>query len=404
MLLALLLSCVPKPAGLSALTPAHDTLVQAWADALQAGDLAQLAPHLHPVSAQALTQGFDRPQATAYLLPRSPEGRALALQPAPTGEPRVLGAVQLVRDRILLVQLPSGEVLPLATRPDSSGTPKLNLGPFLQLPGDSLDGGLPVVQLKGAPAEAWEEMGRIYEHPNQAAARLEGPGLPALSALLCAGEVRTLCAGVSPAQDVAAVRGASLGLVDEFGDEPLLSAHQGEDVWILVARPYATGPRPEDPLRVAYFVRNYRKQGQRWVEWVDAPGVNMGLVQGSLAQMQATAVLDERPIACADARVQVSLVQGGDPALIACLDNLVDVQLGPGRLNLALDDGALASWQRLWDAEGPRARLQLQVDGQPWPEIYAPEPGHSLGVALPKGLDPQAKVALEAELRAWIAE
>ena len=44
MLLALLFSCLAKPAGLSELTPEHDALVLAWAQALDAGDLAQLAP------------------------------------------------------------------------------------------------------------------------------------------------------------------------------------------------------------------------------------------------------------------------------------------------------------------------------------------------------------------------
>ena len=86
MLLALLFSCLAKPAGLSELTPEHDALVLAWAQALDAGDLAQLAPHLHPVSAQLLSGGFDRPQALAHLLPpnaggsgsgcRAPPGRS----------------------------------------------------------------------------------------------------------------------------------------------------------------------------------------------------------------------------------------------------------------------------------------------------------------------------------------
>jgi hypothetical protein len=374
----------------------------AWAQALDAGELAQLAPHLHPVSAQTLSQGFDRPQTLAYLLPRSPEGRALAQEHPMVGQPEILGAVELVRDRILLLQLPTGEVTALATRKDSSGTPKLNVGPFLQLPGDSLDGGLPVVPLKGDAAQAWAELGDVYANPTQAAARLEGPGLGALAELLCAGETAKLCGGASPAVDVARVRGASLALVEEFGDEPLLSAQQGEDVWILVARPYATGPHPQDPLRVAYFVRNYRKQGERWVEWVASPGLNMALIQGSLAQMQEPPNLDERPIACSDARVQVSLVQNQGESLIACLDNLVDVQLGPGRLSLALDDGALAAWQSQVDSSAPR--IQVRVDGQDWPEIFAPEPGYSLGVKLPSGLDAQGKLAVEERLRAWIDE
>ena len=169
-----------------------------------------------------------------------------------------------------------------------------------------------------------------------------------------------------------------------------------------MARPYATGPRPQDPLRVAYFVRNYRQQGNRWVEWVPESGVNMALIQGSLAMLEQPPVLDERPIACADARVQVSLVQSGDAQLIACLDNLVDVQLGPGRLNLALDDGALAAWQSQLTSSSPR--IQVQVDGQAWPEIFAPQPGHSLGVMLPKGMEPGAKVAMQERIRGWIAE
>lgn len=402
MLLALLLSCIPKPAGLSELTSEHDALVLAWSQALDAGDLAQLGPHLHPLSAQTLTGGFDQPETLAYLLPRTPEGRALAQEHPMVGETVILGAVQLHGDRILLLQRSTGEVMALAMRPDANGTPKLNLGPFLQLPGDSLDGGLPVVPLRGDAAQAWTELGDVYANPTQAAARLEGPGLPALAELLCTGEAAKLCGGTAPAADVARVRGASLALVQEFGDEPLLSAQDGEDVWILVARPYATGPRPQDPLRVAYFVRNYRQQGNRWVEWVPESGVNMALIQGSLAKLQQPPVLDERPIACADARVQVSLVQSGDAQLIACLDNLVDVQLGPGRLNLALNDGALAAWQSQLTSSTPR--IQVQVDGQAWPEIFAPQPGHSLGVMLPKGMEPGAKVAMQERIRGWIAE
>lgn len=402
MLLALLLSCLPKPAGLSELTPAHEALVLAWSQALDAGELAQLAPHLHPVSAQTLTGGFDRPQALAYLLPRTPEGRALAQEHEEVGETVILGAVQLERDRILLLQRSTGEVIALATRPDAEGTPKLNLGPLLQLPGDSLDGGLPVVPLKGEAAQAWAELGDVYSEPTRAAARLEGPGLPALAELLCTGEAAKLCSGTSPAVDVARVRSASLTLVEDFGDEPLLSAQKGEDLWILVARPYASGPRPQDPLRVAYFVRNYRKQGQRWVEWVAEPGLNMALVQGSLAQMAQPERLDERPIPCADARVQVSSVSDGPPTLIACLDNLVDVQLGTGRMNLALDDGAVANWRRQVGAG--RLRLRVVVDGQSWPEIFSPEPGYSLGVKLPKGLAPEEKLAVETQIRGWIAE
>ena len=402
MLMALLLSCLHKSPGLSELTPEHDALVVAWTQALHDGQLNQLGPHLHPISAQTLTGGFDRPLALDYLLPRTPEGRALAQEHPMVGETVILGAVQLSRDRILLLQRSTGEVIALATRPDANGTPKLNLGPFLQLPGDSLDGGLPVVQLRGDAAEAWAELGDVYANPTQAAARLEGPGLPALAELMCAGEAGKLCGGVSPAADVARVRGASLALVEEFGDEPLLSAQDGQDVWILVARPYATGSRPQDPLRVAYFVRNYRKQGSRWVEWVPESGVNMALIQGSLAMLEQPPVLDERPIACVDARVQVSLVQNGPPTLIACLDNLVDVQLGPGRLNLALDDGALAAWQSQLSSSIPR--IQVQVDGVSWPEIFAPEPGYSLGVKMPKGLAPEEKLAVETQLRGWIAE
>ncbi len=402
MLLALLFSCLAKPAGLSELTPEHDALVLAWAQALDAGDLAQLAPHLHPVSAQLLSGGFDRPQALAHLLPRTPEGRALAVEHPRVGQMEILGAVELVRDRILLLQRPTGEVIALATRNDTQGTPKLNIGPLLQLPGDSLNGGLPVVALKGDAAQAWAELGDVYTNPTQAAARLEGPGLPALAELLCAGAAAQLCGGAFPAVDVARVRGASLGLVEEFGDEPLLSAQQDEDVWILVARPYATGPHPQAPLRVAYFVRNYRKQGQRWVEWVPEPGLNMALILGSVAQMQQPHSLDERPIACSDARVQVSLVDNDDARLIACLDNLVDVQLGPGRMSLALDDGALAAWQSQLSQGTPR--IQVRVDGQAWPEIFAPEPSYSLGVMMPTDLDVTARLAIEERLRGWISE
>lgn len=401
MLLALLLSCLPKPAGLAELTPEHDALVQAWSQALDAGDLAQLAPHLHPVSAQTLSGGFDRPQALAYLLPRTPEGRALAQEHESLGQTVVLGAVELVRDRILLLQRPTGEVMALATR-EHEGTPKLNIGPLLQLPGDSLEGGLPVVKLKGDAAQAWAALGEVYTNPTRAAGALEGPGLPALAELLCADAAAGLCGGASPAVDVARVRGASLASVEDFGDEPLLSAQDGQDVWILVARPYASGPRPQDPLRVAYFVRNYRKQGERWVEWVPEPGLNMALIQASVAQMKQPPALDARPIPCADARVQVSAVSDGPPTLIACLDNLVDVQLGPGRMNLALDEGAVANWQRQVGAG--RLRLRVVVDGQAWPEIFSPEPGHSLGVKLPKGLAPEEKLAVETQLRGWIAE
>ncbi|MFT5582863.1 MAG: hypothetical protein ACI9VR_000440 [Cognaticolwellia sp.] len=401
MLLALLLSCLPKPAGLSELTPEHDALVLAWTQALDAGDLAQLGPHLHPVSAQTLSGGFDRPQALAHLLPRTAEGRALAQEHPLVGQTEILGAVELVRDRILLLQRPTGEVMALAMRPNANGTPKLNLGPFLQLPGDSLDGGLPVVPLRGDAAQAWAELGDAYTNPTQAAARLEGPGLPALAKLLCLGSAAQLCGGASPAVDVARVRGASLALVEELGDEPLLSAQQGENVWILVARPYATGPRPQDPLRVAYFVRNYRKQGQRWVEWVPEPGLNMALIQTSVAEMQQPPSLDERPIACTDARVQIHLVQNSDARLIACLDNLVDVQLGPGRMSLALDDGAVAAWL---SQDAQAGRIQVRVDGQAWPEIFAPEPSYSLGVMMPAEMDSGARLAIEERLRGWISE
>ena len=72
MLLALLLSCIPKPAGLSELTSEHDALVLAWSQALDAGELAQLGPHLHPLSAQTLTGGFDQPETCLLYTSPSP--------------------------------------------------------------------------------------------------------------------------------------------------------------------------------------------------------------------------------------------------------------------------------------------------------------------------------------------
>ena len=91
-----------------------------------------------------------------------------------------------------------------------------------------------------------------------------------------------------------------------------------------------------------------------------------------------------------------------DARLIACLDNLVDVQLGPGRMSLALDDGALAAWQSQLSQGTPR--IQVRVDGQAWPEIFAPEPSYSLGVMMPTDLDVTARLAIEERLRGWISE